>query len=339
MSRHQSANMKDVAALAGVSVATVSNVLNLPELVSDSTKARVIAAIEELGWVRNESARQLRSGASRSIGMVVLDIANPFFSDVMRGVEDFVAERGYSVHFGNSAQDLKRERRHLELFEQQRVRGVLFAPTGDSPEGMERLRRLGIPVVIVDRASGNPAYCEVSVDDVEGGRLAAEHLLERGHRRLAFVGGPPDLKQVQDRYAGAEHALSKHPGVSLTTIPVNLLDVSSGREAAKIIAQQPNSVRPSGVFAANDLLAIGLLQGFVALGFSVPADVAIIGYDDIEFAAAAAVPLSSIRQPRVKLGVQAAEMLFEEIAAADANRPHEHHHVRFAPELVIRSST
>lgn len=332
--------MKDVAALAGVSVGTVSNVVNSPDMVTSQTRQRVELAIAKLGWVPNESARQLRAGRSRSIGLVVLDISNPFFTDVLAGVEDSVQERGYAVQVGNSALRPERENRQLLLFEQQRVRGVLCAPIGVPDERIDDLRRRGIPVVMVDHASPEERYCAVSVDDVEGGRLAAEHLLGLGHRTLAVVGGPGRLQQVRDRRQGAELARSRHGDpATLLVISTEAMNAESGRAAADQVVALPPDERPTAVFATNDLLAIGLLQGFVAHGLHVPDDVAIIGYDDISFAASAAVPLSSVRQPREALGRRAAELLFDEIDAADQERPHDHQSIRFTPELVVRQST
>ena len=335
-----SVSMKDVAALAGVSLGTVSNVLNSPALVSDATRSRVEKAIAKLGWVRNESARQLRAGRSRSIGMVVMDVANPFFTDIVSGVEDYVQDRGYSVQLGNSAQQTEREAAHLQLFEQHRVRGLLFAPIKQVGQQVAELRRHGIPVVIVDRASEDAPYCSVSVDDVEGGRLAVDHLVAQGHRNIAFVGGPMTIQQVRDRHLGAQLALSQlGESGHLTTVSTERLDTGSGTVAAEELVALPAGERPTAVFAANDLLAIGLLQGFVTHGILVPDEISLIGYDDIDFAAAAAVPMSSVRQPRHALGVRAAELLFAEIEALDNDALHEHQHIQFAPELVVRRST
>ncbi len=332
--------MKDVAALAGVSVGTVSNVLNSPDLVAEATRERVEIAIEKLGWVRNESARQLRVGHSRSIGMLVMDIANPFFADVVRGAEEFLYDHGYSVHIGNSDQRTDRERMLLEEFEQQRVRGVLLAPIGETAPRAVQMRQRGIPVVLVDRAAGVAGFCSVGSDDIEGGRLAVSHLLDQGHLRLAFVGGPSSLAQVRDRRRGVDLALaaSRRPA-SLLVVSTPVLDVASGAVAAAEILALPDAERPTAVFAANDLLAIGLLQGFVMAGVRVPEDIALIGYDDIAFAAAAAVPLSSIRQARGVLGAQAARLLFDEIHAADSDEPHQHRTVHATPELIVRRSS
>ena len=185
-----------------------------------------------------------------------------------------------------------------------------------------------------------PDYCTGAVDDVEGGRLAVAHLVELGHQRIAFVGGPSTLQQVRDRSLGAQLAASRLTAASsLLTFSTSRLDTESGVRAAGEIAVMPDTERPTAVFAANDLLAIGLLQGFVTQGLRVPEDIALIGYDDIIFAASAAVPLSSIRQPRQLLGRRAAELLFAEVDALDKDLPHEHQHVQFVPELVVRRST
>jgi LacI family transcriptional regulator, galactose operon repressor len=334
-----SVSVKDVAALAGVSVGTVSNVVNSPAVVSAATRQRVEDAIEKLGWVRNESARQLRAGRSRTIGMVVMEIANPFITYIVSGVEDYVHALGYTVQLGNSAQQVSRESAHLELFEEHRVRGILFVPIREVGDKVARLRRRGIPVVVVDRAEANADYCSVAVDDVEGGRLAVAHLVELGHQRIAFVGGPSTLQQVRDRSVGAQLAASLGPSGGLLTISTPRLDADCGVRAAEDISLMSVDERPTAVFAANDLLAIGLLQGFVTRGIRVPKDIAIIGYDDIAFAAAAAVPLSSIRQPRQTLGGRAAELLFAEVDALDHDLPHTHQPLEFMPELVVRRST
>jgi LacI family transcriptional regulator len=329
----------DVASAAGVSVGTVSNVLNKPHLVSARTHKRVTEVIEELGFVRNESARQLRAGSSRAIGLVVIDAANPFFADVARGVEDAVEKAGGVVLLGNSAGEEARERRYLELFEEQRVKGVLIAPLSETDPQLGALTRLGIPVVFLDRHGDDSAHSSVSVDDVTGGRIAAAHLLERGHRRIAFVGGPSSLRQVRERRQGAELVLEATEGTSLLAISTRGLTVAAGREAADDLVMMSSDMRPTAVFAANDLIAIGLLQGLSAQHLRVPEDIAIVGYDDIEFAAAAAVPLSSVRQPRAELGRRGAELLFEELDALESGRAVEHQHVRFQPELVVRLSS
>lgn len=340
MSRRSSVSMKDVAALAKVSVGTVSNVINTPALVAPATREKVLVAITKLGWVPNESARQLRAGKSQSIGMLVLDITNPFFADLVRGAEDFFYDNGYTVHIGNSDQRPERETQLLTRFERERVDGILLAPIGAAPPELERIRQRGTQVVLLDRAGGAPGFCSVGVDDIEGGRLAGLHLLSCGHRRIGFVGGPSTLPQIVDRRRGLELAIEQiAPDSVLLALSTPTLDVASGLRAAQELALLPDSDRPTAIFAANDLVAIGMLQGFVQAGARVPEDVAIIGYDDISFAAAAAVPLSSIRQPRYRLAARAAHLLFAEVKAANDGIPHAHQNLRSSPELVVRQST
>jgi LacI family transcriptional regulator len=328
--------MKDVAAHARVSVGTVSNVLNHPELVAERTRRRVLASIAELGFVRNESARQLRGGGSRTLAYVVLDAANPFFTDVGRGVQEGADTAGLSVYLCNSGQDPRRQADYLDLLEQQRVEGVLITPVDAADERLAQLPRRGTPVVLVDARSAR--HCSVAVDDVLGGDLAATHLHDSGHRDIAFIGGPVALPQVADRLAGARRALARAgaaPG-DLVVLDTTALDIAEGRRAGARLAGLPASRRPTAAFCANDLLALGLLQQAVRLGLRVPDDLAIVGYDDIEFAEAAAVPLTSVAQPRHLLGRTAAEMVIEE---ARNHADHQHRQVVFGPELVVRAST
>ncbi|QAY61683.1 LacI family transcriptional regulator [Microbacterium protaetiae] len=329
------ASVRDVAEAAGVSVGTVSNVLNAPDKVSEATAQRVHAAIERLGFVRNDAARQLRAGRSRAIGMVVLDLRNPFFTDVARGAEDRAAERGLSVFLANSDERAEREQSALELFEQQRVSGVLVTPIAEDLPVLRRMRDRGTPVVLVDRESQQSHFPSVAVDDVEGGRMAAEHLLAIGRRKLGLVGGPTTLRQVTDRLDGAQQAVAAVADATLEFIGTAALTVDEGRAAGRRIAQRAPAQRPDAIFAANDLVALGLLQGFVMAGaVRVPDDIALIGYDDIDFAAAAVVPLSSVRQPARLIGSTAVDLLS---AASDGGAAREQ--VLFRPELVVRAST
>lgn len=329
-------SVREVAEDAGVSVGTVSNVLNHAEKVSPDTVARVQAAIERLGYVRNDAARQLRAGRSRTIGLIVLDLRNPFFTEVARGAEQRAAERGLSVLVANSDDDARREGTHLDLFEQQRAFGVLITPVGDDLTALTRMRGRGVQSVLVDREQPDGDIASVAVDDVEGGRLAAAHLLDIGRRRLAFVGGPGAIRQVADRLAGARAAVAAHPGATLEVIERSALTVLDGRAAGEEILARAADDRPDAVFAANDLLAVGLLQAFAIMGGArVPDDIALIGYDDIDFAAATVVPLSSIRQPARLIGATAVDLLLDEVASPDAGAAA----VRFQPELVVREST
>lgn len=329
-------SIREVAARAAVSVGTVSNVLNRPAAVSPATLAKVRAAITELGFVRNESARQLRAGRSRTVGLVVLDVANPFFTDLARGAERVLDELGSVVIMCNSGQDPAREARHLDMLEQQRVLGVLITPVDETRPQLADLVARGTPVVLVDRGATDAQRCSVAVDDVLGGRLAGEHLVERGHVRTAFVGGPSTIRQVAERLEGFTGVVLARTGTAPEVVETESLSVPAGRRAAEQLAALPVERRPTAVFCANDLLAMGVLQHVTSRGLRVPDDLAIVGYDDIDYAAAAAVPLSSVGQPREELGRTAVQLLLDE---ADDPTGHRHRHVVFAPELVVRESS
>lgn len=330
-------SVKDVAASAGVSVGTVSNVLNRPDAVSEATRRRVQQAIDELGFVRNESGRQLRAGRSRTIAYVVLDASNPFFTDVAQGVEEIARAERLALYLCNSDGDALREADYLALLLEQRVRGILITPVDHDTRQVAAVVRQGIPVVLVDRRAGRH-LCSVAVDDVEGGELAVAHLAQQGHRRIAFIGGPMSTPQVADRLTGARAAVDTTglAGQQLTVLETAGLNVAEGRRAGEQLLRLPKVRRPTGAFCANDLLALGLLQHMTRIGVTVPDELAIVGYDDIEFAAAAAVPLSSVRQPRQLLGRTAAELLLSESADGAA---HLHQQVLFRPELVVRTSS
>jgi LacI family transcriptional regulator len=330
-------SVRDVALAASVSVGTVSNVLNRPAKVAPETVARVQKAIADLGFVRNDAARQLRAGRSRSIGLIVLDVGNPFFAEVARGAEARAAEDGMTVLLGNSDERQDRETAYIDLFREQRVNGVLVTPTTDDLGLLERLRDGGVPVILVDREVEDAGFGSVAVDDVEGGHLAVAHLIEQGRRRIAFVGGPRSTRQVVDRLEGARRAVAEHPDVSLDVIEMPALTVLQGRDAGERLLARDPADRPDAVFAANDLLAVGVLQAFALMAdVRVPDDIALIGYDDIDFAAATVVPLSSIRQPAHLIGYSAVDLLLKDLADPDGG--HERR-IRFRPELVVREST
>jgi LacI family transcriptional regulator len=331
-----SASVVDVARRAGVSVGTVSNVLNRPESVAPGTRERVQAAIEALGFIRNEAARQLRAGRSRTIGLVVLDVGNPFFTDLAVGVESAAADSDLSVVLCPSAQSSAREEHYLKLLQAQRSYGVLVTPVSARRGQIDEIRRSGTPAVLVDTGSSR-RRCSVSVNDTVGGELAVAHLLKMGHERIAFAGGPMGLRQVSDRLQGARQAAgSGSPACQIEVLETPLLNVGEGRQAGARIAAMGARTRPTAVFCANDLLALGLLQEMTRRGIRVPEDLAIVGYDDIVFAGAAAVPLTSIHQPSSQLGGAATQLLIDEVVNP---REHRHRQVVFEPELIVREST
>lgn len=325
--------LKDVARAAGVSVGTVSHVLNHPERVGTARREAVERAIEELGFVRDESARQLRAGYSSTVGLLLLDAWNPAFAEMARGVEDAAAEAGMTLLMSNSARSLERERAALKVFSEHRVAGAVVVPHDPRSQELHQVRAGGVPVVVLDRTDPRDGVVSVGVNDVLGGRLAAEHLLELGHRRLAFVGDPSLAVPVQDRFEGVRAAAAE-AGVELVELDCPL-SVEGGRTAGRTLAQMPVAERPTAVACAVDVVAVGLLQELPRHGVDVPGQVSVLGYDDIPLAAQLAVPLSTVARPHYAMGTAAFELLR---AVVRGETPAEPHQV-FAPTLVARASS
>jgi LacI family transcriptional regulator len=327
--------MQQVARRANVSVGTVSNVLNRPEVVAPETRDRVLRVIDELGFVRNESARALRTGTGRIIGLVILDLSNPFFTDLARGVEERANEAGYSVIVCNSDEDAAKESAYMRVLEERRVQGMLIVPTTPGTPGVEQLRTRGTAVVRVTHHTTEDE-CGVGADDLLGGELAMGHLLALGHERVSYITSASHVFPTDERREGALAALRKDGKSAdvLHDVNVEHLNVAHGRDAAeRILGARP---RPTAVICANDLVALGVLQVMIRHGVRVPDDMAIVGFDDIEFASAAAIPLTSVRLPRRLMGRIATDLL---LAEASGDPDHVHRRVVLQPELVVRQST
>lgn len=327
----------DVAALAGVSAGTVSNYFNRPTIVAPATGARIRTAAHHLGYVPSAAARNLRRGLGASVGFIVLNGQNPFFTEIIRGAEDAASRRGMAILLGNSDESPEREQTYLGLLEEQRVRGVIIAPQGDVSAYLLGLRRRGIPSVVINQPSDDRSLTSVSIDGRAAGRLVAQHLIDRGHRRVAFVGGPMTSRAIGERLQGARDAIdASHPAVHLEVVTTPGTTVRDGvRAGHAIVARSPRD-RPDAIFAANDLVAIGLLQALSIDGrLLVPRDIALVGFDDIVFAAGAAIPLTSVRQPSRAMGRVAFDLVIEDSESAEFV-PRQ---VLFPPELVVREST
>lgn len=329
--RGNSVGLREVALLAGVSTATVSNTINRPSIVRPSTRAVVERAIESLGFVPSEPARLLKSSESQVLGLVVLDSRSPFFMAIARSVEDAANETDQVVIVCNSDSSPEREAKLLRLLAAQRVKGALLTPAADRPE----LGRLQLPVVYVDHR-GEADECSVSVDDVVGGELAVRHLLELGHKKIAFVGGHRATRQFRDRADGARRtilAAGLDPENCLIEFYMDDMGIGGGVLASDAIVSDPEI---TAVFCGNDMLAFGVYRGLARKDLRVPEDISLVGYDDNEFAADWIVPLTSVRQPTYEMGYKAASLLNEH---ADARGDHEHSQVVLQPTLIIRQST
>ena len=329
-----SASVKDVAALAGVSASTVSNFLNRPQLLSPATAERVRAAIDSLDFVPNESARQLRAGSSKALALILLDAWLPYFHDLSRGVEDVAREGGWSLFFSNSNRDDAQERRNLDMFEAHRVQGIVIYPLGDVVPRLEALADRGIRSVVVGPIPDSSKVASVLFDDREGGRLAGEHLVTLGRRRILFLGNPA-VSQSNHRLEGLREAVSG-TSATVTTIEVPHLVTEDGLHAGEQIIAMPAAERPDAVFAANDMVAVGVLTQLLRHGIRVPEEIALVGFDDVAQAHQSVVPLTSVRQPGYEIGRAAGAALLQQLADPSAPPPAT---TPFPAELIVREST
>jgi LacI family transcriptional regulator len=311
--------LRDVAELARVSPTSVSNFFHKPVKLSAPTRERVRQAVETLGFVPNDAARVLCTGTSPVIGYIAFELASATTPEIARAIEERVSARDMYLLMANDTGSRDRERSYLELFEKQRVSGIIIAALGDVEPELARLRKRGIASVLSARRAVSDAQASVSTDHVTGGRLAVEHLVAQGRRRIGFVASSLGLRQVEDRLHGAMSVIGSVPDATLEVIPVP---------------------ERTALFCANDLLAIGVIQAFVAArSILVPEDIAVVGYDDIEFAQSTIVPLTTVRTPHAELGAAAADLLFDEMAILGSEEGGSRPHVEFSPELVVRAST
>jgi LacI family transcriptional regulator len=325
--------MRDVARAAGVSISTVANVLNNPAVVADATRQRVEAAMAAIGFVRSGPARQLRGFPSRLVGSVTLDQANPFYAELNRGIEDRLDEAGCLVLACSTDVRPDKELRILRLLEEQSPRGIIVTPTGENLEELEAIGRRGTPVVLLDASRGALDLCAVTVDHVSGGRLAGEHLLGLGHRCIAFLSAAWDVPPVRDRLAGLRHALTGSGAAPPIEVRMPPGDLFCGTESAvsALLALDPP---PSAVVCLNDVAAVTLVRALERRGLRVPADVSVMGYDDVPFAAHVRPALTTIRRPIRDLGRAAADLLL-----AEGIPTHRHEELLFQPELMPRATT
>ncbi len=239
---------------------------------------------------------------------------------MVSGAEEAAAAAGYRILVGNSDDDVAKEAGHLELFERVQVEGVLVSPFGDAAPRIERLRARGIPVVLVDAVDDAGALPSVSFDDVAGGRLAAEHLLQTGRRRIAFLGAREEVRQVRERLQGTRLAVAPIRMPRSTWSGRLGPPPKSAGPSGPTSRRRRRESRPDGIVATNDHLACGIVYGLISNGVRVPEEIAVIGYDDIEFASVAAVPLTSVRQPAREMGRHAGELLLHQLTG-DSTSP------------------
>jgi LacI family transcriptional regulator len=324
--------IRDVARVADVSLGTISNYLSGKKPISDTMRVRIDAAIAELQFVPNAAVRVMQGGRSHVIAFIVPDSGNPFFLEVARGIEDFAIDNGHVVVSCNTEGDLERERHYAKALSEMRVGAVIAVASTTNEHLLSTLQKSGVRVVTLGRQMPGSLFPTIAVDDLRGGFMAMSHVLERGHRRVAFLGAPDAESQIRERFAGCVAAYTD-AGLDPTQLLRVDADLNSptARSAASraILALEP---RPTAVVCANDVIALALEAEAIRAGLSIPDDLAIVGYDDIEGAAIAPIPLTTVYQPRYDLGHRAAELALSDNYPASTEPP-------FSPSLVVRQST
>jgi DNA-binding LacI/PurR family transcriptional regulator len=304
------ATIKDVADLAGVSVATVSYVINKTKPVAPETAARVYKAIEALDYKPNAVARSLRTRNTFTLGVIVSDITNPFFAALVRGVEDFAREHGYSVLICNTSEDPDNERLYLDLLSRRRMDGVLLAPVGANHDLINQLVKKGMKIVFVDRFIANINVPAILSKNEEGAYSATSHLLSYGHQKIGIVLGLPHISTTQERLAGYRKALREHGIEPDPRFEIRGESrVSEAREACLQLLSQRD--RPTAIFATNNFMTIGVMQAIHKLGLKCPDEISVVGFDDFEWTEAFSPPLTTVAQNPYKMGVVAARILMD----------------------------
>lgn len=329
------ATLKDVARRAGVSVNTVSRVLNSKPDVGSETRARVAQVVAELGYVPDGVARGLRRKVSSTIGVIVTDIGNPFFSAMVKGIEEETRLAGFQMILMNTDEDLALERDAVSVLLQKRVDGVLMTPCQKSDEPVRMLVQRHIPLVLMARRFDSIPTDFVVNDDALGGFLATEYLIAKGHRRILFLNGPPEIWSAHQRLAGYRNALARYAIPESQELTVSTTAKMEGAyQAIKDLLSR--GVDFTAVYAFSDLLAMGVVRALREAGRKVPGDVAVVGHDDIEFADLLETPLTTVDMSKTRLGRQAAQILLSRLKGEEGDPSAKG--VVLAPRLVVRSS-
>jgi DNA-binding LacI/PurR family transcriptional regulator len=324
--------MKDVAELVGVSIQTVSAVINNKPGITGETRDRVLEAVKQLGYHPYSVARSLRTGQTRTLALIVSDLSNPSFGTMASAAEDYAHRFGYNLTVHNTHDDVAREANYIQSLTQRWIDGVLYVSAEDELSSQTALEQAGIPSVAIDRIPEYYVGPSVTLNNTKAGYIAAQHLIDLGHRYIAHISGPLRLRLVRERIAGFEEALANY-GLNPAALEEGNWTCDSGYGAMKhILSHQPH---PTALFAANDRMAIGAMQAIQEARLRVPDDISVVGLDDLEVAAYQNPPLTTVRQSFVELATLAIQLL---LALIQKDQPAETQLV-IEPELIERQST
>ena len=337
------ATIKDIARAAHVSYATVSRALNNKYGVKPATRQKIQGIAKRLNYHPNAIARGLVTRQTRTVGLILPDITNPFFPEVARGIEDGAQEQGYSVFLCNTNWERQREQSYIKLLTEKRVDGLLIAPISNSTDSLDDGLPEEIPVVYVSNAPANTARSYVAIDSVRGGFIAAAHLLDLGHRKLGFIGAVESSLAVDERLEGFKMAHAR-AGIEVCERYIQLghFRQETGYETMRRMIEAGDY--PRAIFAENDIIALGVIQAVRDCGLSVPADVAVVGFDDIPLASLREIGLTTVYQPKYEMGKMGVQILLEEILAGSGGESGISSDVRprrivLEPQLIVRSTT
>ena len=325
----------DIARVAGVSQSTVSRVINNHPRISPATRERVLKAMEQLGYTPNAAARTLITGRSHLLGLVVSNITNPFYPDVIEAIVSSSEDAGYTVILGNAQEHSKKQVDFLQLLLEHQVDGAILTSALDSSaEQLKKISETGPPLVLVNRTLPDSGLDAVHIDNHRGGYLATEHLIALGHERIGYVGGRPDAWTNKHRYSGFREALT-NAGIEVGNNHVQHGDYT--RRSGSIIVSRmlKSEPRPTALVCADDLIALGCMEGLHAAGVDVPADMALVGFDDIPVASLKTIGLTTVRQPAKEMGARAVRLLLDRL---DGQGPPQPVTDVLPAELVVRTS-
>lgn len=328
-------SIQDVANLAQVSTATASRALSRPDIVAPDTRQRVLDAAQQLGYQPNVLARSLRQGETRTIGLIVADILNPFHAMLAKGAQDAADRHGYTIFLSNSDEEPEKERRALDTLRGHLPQGLIIEPTRGTREHLKNLP--GLAVVEVDRASGSADATTVTVDNLGGAIQATRHLIELGHTRIGMIVGQLDISTAVERHEGYRLALKK-AGIAYNRAIVLCGNhrEDDGYKAAKTILSLPAHERPTALFVGNNEMSVGAVLAVRELNLRIPQDISIIGFDDSRWAQTMHPRLTVVDQPAYDLGRLACEHLIDRLGQARASPPVK---VQLPTRLIIREST
>jgi len=329
------ASLTDVAREAGVSIATVSRVISHPEKVTLETQQLVQRVMRELDYRPNRVARRLRQRGGRRhlLGLIIPDIQNPFFAELARGVEDVAYSNQFAVMLCNSDEDLKKEAFYLDVMRDESVDGIILPPIHDRDPAVLKFAASGMPMVSVDRSLANSPIDQVEVDNLQGALEAVEHLIGLKHQRIGLITGSLNVSTSRERKAGYEQALTAHH----LRLDERLIRVGDNKQASgRVLAEELLALahRPTALFVTNNLMAVGAIEAIHSRKLRIPADVAIIGFDDLPWAEALDPPLTVVRQPAYEVGRAAVELLLRRLENRDAPAAA----LRLRPRLILRRS-